>query len=230
MSFLTDLLGLFFPDLCCACKGRLVTGESYVCLDCQSKLPRTGFYKERDNQLEQLFAGRFPFVRIAAFAHFVKGGTLQPLIHSLKYNNNPKLGVFMGQLSGREMSGSSFLEDIDFLIPVPLHPKRQKERGYNQAEEIAKGISVETGIPLCSDVLIRTINNTSQTKHSRFERWSNTDGIFSIVSPEILDNKHILLIDDVVTTGSTLESCVKTILACCDNVKVSIYCIGMAID
>lgn len=230
MQILNNLLNLFFPDLCLSCKNRLAGGEQYICIACFERLPRTNYHNVKDNKLEQLFAGRFPFQRVSAFAHFVKGGSLQGVIHDLKYNNNPKLGIYLGKLCAKEVRDSSFIADIDYLIPIPLHPKRQKQRGYNQALMIAEGISDENKIPVLSHVLKRIVNNKSQTQKSRFERWSNTADIFGVQCPEVLKDKHILLVDDVITTGSTIESCAKTILNNCDNTTISILSVGVAID
>lgn len=222
-----DFLSLFFPDLCVVCKHRLSEGEQYICTDCLLLLPKTNFHLQPENRLEQFFAGRIPFQRAAAYAYFVKGGSMQHIVHELKYNHNPKIGYFMGELCGENMKGSNFISDIDLLVPVPLHPKREKQRGYNQSYEICKGISAITEVMVDNTTLVRTVNNPSQTKNSRFDRWKNVEDIFSITNPEFFENKHILLVDDVITTGSTLESCAKEILKCKGS-KVSIYAVGCA--
>ncbi len=180
-----------------------------------------------DNRLEQFFAGRIPFERIAAYAYFLKGGSIQNIIHELKYNRNPEIGVFIGKLCGENIKDSDFASSIDLLIPVPLHPKREKQRGYNQSLEICKGISEITQIPIDSSTLIRTVNNQSQTKNSRFDRWKNVEDIFTLTNIESFQNKHIFLVDDVITTGSTLESCAKEILKS-EGVKISIFAVGTA--
>ncbi|MFV0419031.1 MAG: ComF family protein [Dysgonomonas sp.] len=222
-----DFLSLFFPDLCVVCRQRLNEGELHICTDCLLLLPKTNYHLQPDNRLEQFFAGRIPFEHIAAFAYFVKGGSIQQIIHELKYNNNPEIGYYIGQLCGENIKDSRFISSIDLLVPVPLHPKRQKQRGYNQSLEICKGISDITGVIVDSDTLIRTVNNPSQTKNSRFDRWQNVEDIFSITNQTIFNNKHILLVDDVITTGSTLESCAKEILKC-EGCKVSIFAVGTA--
>ncbi len=222
-----SFLNLFFPDLCVVCNDRLTEGEQHICTDCLILLPRTNFHLQPDNRLEQFFAGRIPFQHIAAYAYFVKGGSIQSVIHELKYKRNPQIGHYIGQLCGENLRGSSFIADIDILVPVPLHPKREKERGYNQSLEICKGISEVTGIPIDSNTLIRKVNNKSQTKNSRFDRWKNVEDIFSITDSTAFQNKHILLVDDVITTGSTLESCAKEILKC-DGARISIYAVGTA--
>ncbi len=226
-SIFSSFLNLFFPDLCVVCKERLGEGEQHICTDCLLLLPKTNFHLQPDNRMEQSFAGRIPFEHIAAYAYFVKGGSIQQIIHELKYNRNPSIGVFMGELCGENLKGSGFVADIDYLVPVPLHPKREKKRGYNQSLEICKGISNITGIPIDNQTLIRKVNNQSQTKNSRFDRWKNVEDIFSLTNPEAFQDKHILLVDDVITTGSTLESCAKEILKN-EAGKISIYAVGTA--
>lgn len=226
-NILHDFFGLFFPDLCPVCRTRLSEGEQYICTNCLLLLPKTNFHLQPDNRLEQFFAGRIPFQRIAAYAYFIKDGSIQQIIHELKYNHNPKIGRFIGQLCGENIKGSEFISAIDMLVPVPLHPKREKGRGYNQSYEICKGISEITGIPVDNTTLIRIVNNPSQTKNSRFDRWKNVENIFSITDTSRFQNKHILLVDDVITTGSTLESCAKEILKC-ESSMISIFAVGTA--
>lgn len=222
-----DFLNLFFPDVCVVCGERLSDGEQHICTDCLLLLPKTNFHLQPDNRLEQFFAGRIPFQHIAAYAYFVKGGSIQHIVHELKYNHNPIIGSFIGELCGENIKDSDFISTIDLLVPVPLHPERQKERGYNQSFEICKGISIATGIPLDNETLIRKINNPSQTKNARFDRWKNVEDIFSVINRNTFENKHILLVDDVITTGSTLESCAKEILKS-EGSKISIYAVGTA--
>lgn len=220
-----NFLSLFFPDLCVVCGDKLIEGEQHICMGCLSLLPKTNFHLQPDNRLEQFFAGRVPFEHIAAFAYFIKGGSLQHIIHELKYKRNPEIGNFMGILCGENLKGSDFIRTIDLLVPIPLHPKRQKKRGYNQSLEICKGISEATGIPVDSNTLIRTINNPSQTKSSRFDRWKNVENIFSLTNEETFRDRHILLVDDVITTGSTIESCAKEILKS-EGSRISIFALG----
>lgn len=226
-SIFRSFLALFFPDLCIVCRERLIDGELHICTDCLLLIPKTSFHLQADNRLEQFFAGRIPFERAAAFAYFIKGGSLQQIVHELKYRRNPDIGYFMGKLSGDNIKGSDFINSVDLLVPVPLHPKRQKERGYNQSLKICEGISAVTGIPVDTESLVRTVNNPSQTKNSRFDRWKNVEDIFSLKNEDIFSNKHVLLVDDVITTGSTIESCVREIVKS-DGAKISIFALGMA--
>lgn len=219
---------LFFPQLCICCGNRLIDIEKSVCLNCLNKLPKTNYLTTRDNKLEVFFAGRFPFEHIAAFAYFVKGGSIQKIIHEIKYKNNPQLALYVGEICGKEILKSRFFEGVDCIVPIPLHPKRLRQRGYNQALMVAKGIANKTGFTVCEENLIRVINNPSQTKNTKLQRWKNTEGIFDIRNKDFFSGKHILLIDDVVTTGSTIEVCAKLLLSCAD-VKVSIFTVGVAV-
>ncbi|SHF52866.1 ComF family protein [Dysgonomonas macrotermitis] len=227
-TILTHFLELFFPRLCIYCRKRLIEGEQSLCLDCLTNIPYTEHCKTENNQLEEFFAGRFPYVKIASFAYYVKGGVTQKIVHEIKYKGNAGLGIYMGRLCGKDIKTSNELTGIDYIVPVPLHPQRLKERGYNQSLMLAQGISFETGIEINDDNLIRIINNPSQTRNSRFQRWQNTEGIFDIKNKTIYKNKHILLIDDVVTTGSTIEICAKLLLNC-EGCRISIYTLASAV-
>jgi len=223
-----QFLHLFFPSICVSCGNKLLAQENAVCLKCLYKLPKTNNFKEPDNALEELMAGRIPFERIAAFYLFSKKGTLTPLIHHLKYRHRSDIGLLLGRMYGEELLGSDFLQPIDMLVPVPLHRKKLKKRGYNQAEIIAKGFSEATAIPLSTNNLIRSIHNPTQTKFDKTRRWDNVKDIFSVKHPEAFEKKHILLVDDVITTGSTLEACGVALQECSD-VRISIIAIGEAI-
>lgn len=153
---------------------------------------------------------------------------MQKVVHELKYKNNPGIGLLMGSLFGNDIKDSDPIREIDLIIPIPLHPKRQKQRGYNQSEEIAKGIAEQIGIDLNTTTLVRTVNNPSQTRNNRIERWKNVEDIFSVIDVNILVNKHILLVDDVITTGSTIEACAKELLKC-EGIKISIASLAIAI-
>lgn len=223
-----DLNHYFYPNRCAVCNVKLVSNETCVCLQCIYKLPKTNNFLELNNISEVLLAGRFPFERVASFCFFTKEGLLQALIHELKYKNKPFIGNLLGALFGTDLLSSSFLASIDVIVPVPLHPKKKIIRGYNQAEAFAQGISKATSIPVSVDELIRVINNPTQTKKSKTQRWENVKGIFEVKSTSTFQNKHVLLVDDVITTGSTLEACAIALLQC-SGVKISIATIGEAL-
>lgn len=223
-----EFAGLFFPNYCSVCTQKLTFAEQEICLKCLVDLPKTNNFKEIDNLVEIHLAGRFPFERIATFSYFSKQGALQPLMHDLKYNGKKEIGFFLGKIFGKDLLGSDFIKPIHLIIPVPLHPKKEKKRGYNQAQMIAEGLSQTTNIPVSSQNLIRAIYNPTQTKLSGQQRWKNVEGIFSIQNPEELQNKHILLVDDIITTGSTLEACAHA-LNICKNIKISIAALGQTL-
>lgn len=223
-----EITHYLYPNRCSFCKIKLLPKEMGVCLQCIYKLPKTNNFDEPNNLDETLLAGRFPFERAASFAFFTKEGLLQALIHDLKYKNKPHVGHLIGALFGTDLLGSNFLSTIDVIVPVPLHPKKQVKRGYNQAESFAQGISKTTSIPVSTDELIRAINNPTQTKRSKSERWENVKGVFEVTNTNTFQNKHVLLVDDVITTGSTLEACAIALLEC-SNVKISVATIGIAL-
>ncbi len=224
-SIITEWLSLFYPRCCVVCDNKLLLSEKSVCLACIYKLPRTNDFRYPGNQAETLLAGRFPFERVATFCVFSKQGILQPMIHQLKYNQKREIGVLLGKLYGQDLVGSDFVRGVDFIVPVPLHPKKLRSRGYNQSEMFACGLSQSLGIPVSTDNLIRVVNNPTQTKRTRMQRWENVKDIFSVLNADLYAEKHILLVDDVITTGSTLEACAHA-LSVCENVKLSIATIG----
>ena len=223
-----EITHYLYPNRCSFCKTKLLPKEMGVCLQCIYKLPKTSNFDERNNLDETLLAGRFPFQCAASFAFFTKEGLLQALIHNLKYKNKPYVGHLIGALYGADLLGSNFLSTIDIIVPVPLHPKKQAIRGYNQAESFAQGISKATSIPVSTGQLIRAINNPTLTKRSKTERWENVKGVFEVTNTNSFQNKHVLLVDDVITTGSTLEACAIALLTCSD-VKISVATIGIAL-
>ena len=206
-DWLHSILNLFYPRVCAACGESLLKDEETVCLKCRYLLPKTGYELNPDNPLAQIFYGRVKFHAVTACFFFAKSGKVQHLIHELKYKGNKEAGVFLGQQLGETIKDAPLFQGIDYLIPVPLHPKREKQRGYNQSLMIAKGINEVTGIPIGDKYLIRAVNTATQTKKSAEERYKNVKDIFEVRFPEELEGKHVLLIDDVLTTGATLESC-----------------------
>lgn len=223
----SEFLNLFFPRLCVVCEERLLPEEQGICLSCIYDLPKTGNYREENNSMETLLAGRFLFKRAASFCVFTKGGIMQPIIHTIKYNHGIKLGYQMGFLYGEELKNSEFIRSVQALVPIPLHPKRQEARGYNQAEIIAQGMADALSLPLITDALIRSIHNPTQTKRGKTQRWENVEGIFEVAFPEKINHKHILLVDDVMTTGSTIEASANA-LKRCEGVSISVATLAQA--
>ena len=211
-NWIVDFFHLFFPNVCAACGERLLTQEKVICTRCLVDLPRTNFHLEQNNPVSQLFWGRIDVKNATALFRFQKGSRFQDLLHLLKYKGRQDVGEELGRQLGFELKKSVLFNNVNIVIPVPLHPKREKKRGYNQAECIAKGIAESMGIEIQSRNIIRNKETQTQTNKSRIERWKNVDSIFEIKQPEKLINKNILLVDDVVTTGATLEACAQAIL------------------
>ena len=207
MTIWIDLWKFFFPQWCLICGKTLLEGEEYLCFHCLSNMPRTHLYLQKDNEMEKELWGKLPIERASAYLYYSKGGDVKKLLTELKYRGNADLGCFLGRCMTREMLSSGFFQGVDGIIPVPLHPRKQKIRGYNQSIMLANGISSITNIPVWNDLLIRTQNTQTQTRKGSYERWLNVKDIFECISPEQLKGKHVLLVDDVFTTGATLVAC-----------------------
>jgi ComF family protein len=226
---LDDILSLLFPRLCYACGNHLLRNENLICTECYISIPRTNYHLEQQNPVEQLFWGRCFIERAAAFSFYSRGSRVRNLIHNLKYKGVKDIGYELGRIYGLSLRATDFIEGIDMIIPVPLHTSRQRMRGFNQSEIIAAGLSEITRLPLYTEFLERVSFSSTQTKRSRFDRWINVEGIFRVIDPEAIKDKHILLVDDVITTGSTMESCVNE-LHKVDGVKVSVLALAFAVN
>jgi len=202
-----DLIHLFYPHLCAGCAHELSSRQQIICPACISQLPKTFDETALDNPTAKMFAGRLDLCTAWSTYYFHKGGMMQSLIHEIKYKKEKSLGIFMGELMGESMKEANNIQLFDAIIPLPMHVSKERQRGYNQAMLIAEGVSFTTGIPVINDAIIKTKKTTSQTNKQRTARWKNAEGNFNIIKPEILKDKHLLLIDDVITTGATLEAC-----------------------
>ena len=222
-----DFLSLLFPRICYGCGEHLLRNEYLICTGCFVEIPRTGYHNIRGNPLEKVFWGRCRVESAAAFSFYNKGSRIRNLIHNMKYRGVSEIGSELGRIYGLSLKSSAFMEGIDMILPVPLHPSKKRARGFNQSELIAEGISLTTGVPVNSKILIRKSASLSQTRRSRFERWLNVEGIFSVVDPEMIKRKHLLVVDDVITTGSTMESCVNELLKS-EGVRVSVIAVAFA--
>jgi len=209
-----DVIGLLFPNLCSGCGLSLYNGEKAICLHCLYDLPYTDFHLHQRNLVAKQLWGRLPFEAAMAMLYFKKGTKTQNLIHNLKYNGKTEVGVRLGNLLGEKLIDSQYYKDVDYVIPVPLHHKKQRERGYNQSLHIANGIAERMKLRVNKDQLIRKRVTETQTKKSRYNRYENMLTVFEINHPEIVKNKHILLVDDVITTGATIEACGNSLLRC----------------
>ena len=225
--FTQGLSHLFYPTLCEGCSKPLVGTEQILCMGCEAQLPETGFHLLESNEAAQRLAGRIPFIHATSYAHFTDDGLLQHLLHGLKYGNKKEIGLYLGRLFGRQLSEATWVNDIDIIVPVPLHHKKEASRGYNQSLLIANGMASMFNKPVGSDILLRLRETESQTKKSRTERVSNMEGAFKVNGKYDIKHKHILLCDDVLTTGATLEACALSLLAE-ESIKISVATIGIA--
>jgi len=191
-------------------------------------LPRTNFHLLADNPVSRIFWGRVNIEMASSFLFFSKGNTVQHLMHCLKYKNNKEVGIILGKVYGYELKKTEIYSSVDKIIPVPLHPKKLKLRGYNQSEMISKGLSESMGIPVETEVLIKNTATDSQTHKTRFNRWENVSEVFALQNTEKVENQHLLLVDDVVTTGATIESCTGLLLTI-KNVRVSLATLACAV-
>ncbi len=194
---------------------------------CNSRMPRTNYHLHTDNEVEQRFWGKVEIERATSYFFYTKGSDYRHILFKLKYHGYKELGEVMGRYMAKELLTSDFLQGIDLIVPVPLHSKKKKTRGYNQSEWFALGVSHATGIPMDLNTMIRKVDNNTQTRKSVFERWENVKDVFQVVCPQNIQGKHILLVDDVLTTGATLLSC-ATVLVDFPNVKVSIITLAVA--
>jgi len=222
-----DFINLLFPDLCILCGRALQKNEHQLCLSCLHDIPKTNYHLIEGNPIEKRFWGKVPIFRATSYFFFQKGSSFQKLLHILKYKGNKEIGEILGKYAAIDLLDSPDFTSIDFIIPVPLHPKKYKLRGYNQSEWISKGISEILNKPLDTTTLLRVRENPTQTKKTVFERFENTEGIFELSNTTLLAGKHVLLVDDVLTTGSTLEACARALLET-QGIKISIFTLAVA--
>ena len=230
MALITEILegfaGLFWPNVCACCSTGLVRGERYICSHCLYELPATNFHKEQDNPVAQIFLGRAMVEHATAGYFFRKGNRIQKLVHQIKYKGQKEMGTMLGKETGKSLRNTYF-DETDLIVPVPLHPQKLRKRGYNQSEWIAWGVADALNKPMDVQTLVRHVSTTSQTRKKRFERWENVDSGFGLTDPDIFSGQHILLIDDVVTTGATLEACIHTVLSAPET-RVSVATLAFA--
>jgi ComF family protein len=216
-----SFLHLLFPHVCQGCGSDIINEESLLCMKCLSQMPETNFHLHSNNPVEKIFWGRLPVISATAQYYFTKESMMQYLMHQLKYKGNKDLGKQLGRLMGNDLQQTNRFNHIDFLIPLPLFPAKEKRRGYNQATVLCEGIADIMNIEILRDAVVRIHSTETQTKKGRMERWQNMEGKFELMRPEKIQNKHVLLIDDVITTGATLEACGQELQKAV-NVKLSI--------
>jgi ComF family protein len=226
MSIIHHILDFIFPRNCAGCYKSLVSNENYICTDCLFHLPKTGYWKDTNNPAAQLFWGKVKIENTASHFFFQKKSRVQNIFHHLKYKDMKELGEMLGKLFGEELHQTPYAS-ADVIVPVPLHKNRMKKRGYNQSEWIAAGLSAALSVPVDTTSVIRTSANETQTSKGRYARWKNVENIFSVAKCQTLEGKHIILVDDILTTGATLEACATAILEV-PGTRVSILTLAKA--
>lgn len=222
-----DLINLFYPKDCTICGTVLVKNENILCLKCIHELPITNYSWDNENPVKKVFYGRAKIENATSLLIFNKKGAVQKLIHQLKYKGQKEISPFLGKWIGKEISQSTNHENVDAVIPVPLHKKKLRSRGFNQVEGFGKEIATELNIPYLDDVLLKTSLSISQSLKGRLARWGEIEETFVLSKPESITGKHILLVDDLITTGATLEACAH-VLQQAKNVRISIATMAIA--
>jgi ComF family protein len=226
-GYLADFVSLLFPELCKACGESLVAGEDLLCIDCRYNLPFTDFHLKADNLVAQQFWGKINLEAAYAMLYFTKGGKIQHLMHQFKYRGIQNIGNLLGNIAGGQLNKNPVFSSADLIIPVPLHKSRLRKRGYNQSANFAEGLAEKLNIPVDEHNLVRIRATETQTHRSRFSRFENMQQVFALTNTESLINKHVILVDDIVTTGSTLEACGTELLKV-EGLKLSIATIAYA--
>lgn len=226
ISFWARLLDLISPRLCVVCGNRLAVTEETLCSKCYLHLPRTDFGHDLyENVMAKLFWGQMAIEKATALFYYEPHAETAQILYEMKYKNHPEIGVVMGRMMAKELMRNGLFEGIDAIVPVPLARKRERQRGYNQSLELARGVSEVTGLPIANKVVRRTKFVGSQTQRGRWERNENVEDVFELVDSDSISGKHLLLIDDVVTTGATIIACAQEMQKA-SNVKFSVLALG----
>ena len=224
-----SMLHLFYPRLCEGCNKPLLAGEEVLCISCSLEIPETNYHHIPDNETAIRFAGRIPFIYATTFAWFSNDSLIQHMVHDLKYRNKKETGIYLGRRLGERLRETNWWKEIDIIVPVPLHKAKQAKRGYNQSMLIGEGMAEVTGIPVSDRLLVRVRHTESQTNKTRAQRVDNMKDAFKIYDNGALAGKHVLIIDDVLTTGATIEACALA-LSAAESIKISVATIGIAIS
>ncbi len=222
-----DLAALFLPRRCAGCDTGLMRFETGLCLACLDDLPRARFHDDAKNRVEQLFWGKAQLHAASSFLLFTPGGMVQSMLHRLKYGYDREIGMLLGRAMAEELMNSERFRDVQVLVPVPLHPSKKRKRGYNQCDVIVEGMRQVWPIAPTAQELMRVVKTPTQTRKGRLDRWRNVANAFQVHDPEALRGKHVLLVDDVVTTGATLEGCIRA-LEVIPDVRISVCTVACA--
>ena len=211
-SSVNDLIHLFFPHVCTGCGWDILDKSQQLCLQCLAELPVTNFFSQAGNPVEKKFYGRLPVQAAGAGFFFTKDSLIETLVYELKYKGNKDIGFYLGKLLAKYLADNNRFDNVEMLVPLPLNARRQTKRGYNQATALCNGIASVWKKPVNDEAIIRKVNTETQTHRGRITRWENMEGVFAVAKPAEIENKHILLVDDVITTGASLEACGSEIL------------------
>ncbi len=218
-KIINDINYVLLPPACFGCNAQLIRGEQLLCTVCRYDLPITEFNFTQENAVDRIFYGRVPIEKAVSFLFFHKNGIVKSLLHQLKYKNQEEIGAFLGKWYAETLVGQRDFPKLDAIVPVPLHPKKQRKRGYNQVTLFAKQLAHHSKTPYQDQILIKTANTRTQTKKSRLNRLLGSRNLYEVRNPESIKGKNILLVDDVITTGATIESCAKALIKV-ENVRV----------
>ncbi|WP_316936954.1 ComF family protein [Kordia jejudonensis] len=227
VKILNNIVSAFFPATCLGCASKLIQHEQHICTHCRHNLPFTSYHKHPENPVLQSFYGRVLLENATALVHYKKNGIVQHLLHQLKYKGQQEVGVILGNILGNDLKNEPSYQTITHVIPVPLHKKRLKERGYNQVATFGKQLALQLNATYADTILIKINNTKTQAFKNRAERWTTIQDSFEIKNAELLTDAHILLVDDVITTGATLEACANA-LKKIPNIKISIATMSIA--
>jgi ComF family protein len=227
MALINDFMSLIYPRHCEACGTNLLKHEEFICNLCLINLPKSNYHSNTDNELSYVFAGRIPLQHALCFYLFEKSGRVQKLLHAIKYQNQKELAEYLGKLYAKDLKQNKILKDVEVVLPIPLHSKKLKLRGYNQSEWFAKGIASELDLKIDTTSLKKSNATNTQTNKKKFERWENVEGVFELENKAALVNKHVLIIDDVITTGATIEAAWQ-VLKDVEGIKISVLSLAFA--
>ena len=219
-----SILHVLFPHVCDGCGSDIIDEESSLCMKCIAEMPETNFHLHANNPIEKIFWGRLPIINATAQYYFIKESLMQHLMHQLKYKGNKELGKQLGRLMGYDLQKTGRFNIVNYLVPLPLFPSKEKRRGYNQATILCEGIAEVMDVEILRDVIARTQFTETQTRKGRIERWQNIEGKFELMRPEKIADKNILLVDDVITTGATLEACGHELLRASSKLSIATLC------